>query len=165
MTCSGSPPAEAAALQLTLIPCDLAEIAGTAADSLARAYEAAGVRLRRRLVPVTVRGDPARMHEVVTNLLSNAVKFTRSGGSVTVETSRQGAKAALRVTDNGSGIPPDELPRIFDRFYRGRDAASVSGSGIGLAVVAELARAHGGRLDVASEPGEGTEVTLTLPRP
>ncbi len=105
------------------------------------------------------------MHEVVTNLLSNAVKFTRSGGSVTVETSRQGAKAALRVTDNGSGIPPDELPRIFDRFYRGRDAASVSGSGIGLAVVAELARAHGGRLDVASEPGEGTEVTLTLPRP
>jgi two-component system sensor histidine kinase BaeS len=70
----------------------------------------------------------------------------------------------LRVTDTGAGIPADELPHIFERFWRGRQAAHTSGSGIGLAVAAELARAHGGQLAASSEPGRGTEMTLTLPR-
>ena len=70
----------------------------------------------------------------------------------------------LEVTGTGPGIPADELPRIFDRFWRGRGAGHVSGSGIGLAVAAELARAHGGRLDAHSEPGHGARLTLTLPR-
>ena len=71
--------------------------------------------------------------------------------------------AVLEVTDTGVGIPADELPHIFDRFWRGRQAARVSGSGIGLSVAAELARAHGGHLAVSSQPGHGTEMTLTLP--
>ena len=70
----------------------------------------------------------------------------------------------LTVTDTGSGIPADELPRIFDRFWRGRQAAQLSGSGIGLAVAAELARAHEGQLTALSEVGHGTQMTLTLPR-
>ena len=70
----------------------------------------------------------------------------------------------LQVTDTGVGIPADELPHIFDRFWRGRQAASVSGSGIGLSVAAELARAHGGHLAASSQPGHGTQMTLTLPR-
>jgi two-component system, OmpR family, sensor histidine kinase BaeS len=72
--------------------------------------------------------------------------------------------AVLQVTDTGVGIPADELPHIFDRFWRGQGAARVSGSGIGLSVAAELARAHGGHLTASSQPGHGTEMTLTLPR-
>jgi two-component system sensor histidine kinase BaeS len=69
----------------------------------------------------------------------------------------------LRVSDTGTGIPADELPHIFERFWRGRQASQISGSGIGLAVAAELARAHGGQLTASSQPGRGTEMTLTLP--
>jgi len=97
-------------------------------------------------------------------LLTNALKFTPSGGRVTVQAGPAGPKAALRVTDTGVGIPADELPKIFDRLWRGRGAAHVSGSGIGLAVAAELARAHGGQLGAISEPGHGAQITLTLPR-
>jgi len=70
----------------------------------------------------------------------------------------------LDVADSGIGIPADELPRIFDRFWRGQAAAQTSGSGIGLAIAAELVRAHGGTLTAASAPGAGTRFTLTLPR-
>jgi two-component system sensor histidine kinase BaeS len=156
--------AEAAALQLNLVRCDLARIAATAADSLARAFDTADVSLVRHLAEVQVMGDAARMHEVVTNLLSNAVKFTPGGGTVTLETAEAGPLAVLRVSDTGVGIPPDELPWIFDRFFRGRHASVVAGSGIGLAVVAELVRAQRGSLDVASQPDSGTTFTLTLPR-
>ena len=69
----------------------------------------------------------------------------------------------LQVTDTGPGIPAEDLPRIFDRFWRGQRAAQVSGSGIGLAVAAELAQAHGGRLTAGSQLGRGTQMTLTLP--
>jgi two-component system sensor histidine kinase BaeS len=156
--------ADAAALQLTRSRQDLAEIAASAADSLAGQFEAAGIALERELTPVGVLADPDRLHQVVTNLLSNALKFTPAGGRVTVRSGPAGPDAVLAVTDTGVGISAGELPRIFDRFWRGRGAARVSGSGIGLAVAAELARAHGGRLDARSEPGHGAQLTLTLPR-
>ena len=161
--------AEAAALQLTLSRHDLADIAAVAVDSLAGRFEAAGIALERQFTPVDVLADPGRLHQVITNLLTNALKFTPSGGRVAVRTGPAGAgpdgpSAVLEVTDTGPGIPADELPRIFDRLWRGRGAGHVSGSGIGLAVAAELARAHGGRLDAHSEPGHGARLTLTLPR-
>ncbi len=156
--------AEAAALQLTLSRQDLAEITASAADSLAGRFEPAGITVERRFTPVAVLADPGRLHQVITNLLTNALKFTPAGGRVTVQTGPAGSSATVQVTDTGPGIPADELPRIFDRFWRGRDAAHVSGSGIGLAVAAELTRAHGGRLEARSEPGHGAQFTLTLPR-
>ena len=156
--------ADAAALHLTRRPCDLAGIAAAAADSLAGRFEAAGITLDRKLTPVDIDADPRWMHQVVTNLLTNALKFTAAGGCVTVAVRPAGATAVLTVTDTGTGIPADELPRIFDRFWRGRQAVQLSGSGIGLAVAAELTRAHDGQLTARSEPGQGTEMTLTLPR-
>jgi two-component system, OmpR family, sensor histidine kinase BaeS len=157
--------ADAAVLHLTRRPSDLASIAATAADSLAGQFEAAGITLSRQFAPVGIDADPRWLHQVITNLLTNALKFTPPGGRVTIATKAASTKeAVLTVTDTGAGIPADELPRIFDRFWRGRQAAQVSGSGIGLAVAAELARAHEGQLTARSQPGEGTELTLTLPR-
>ena len=156
--------AEAATLRLARQRCDLAAIAGTAADSLAGRFEAAGITVHRKLATVDILADPRWLHQAVTNLLTNALKFTPADGQVTIEAGPAGPDAVLRITDTGRGIPADELPRIFDRFWRGRDAAHVSGSGIGLSVAAELAQAHGGQLTAASQPGQGTQMTLTLPR-
>lgn len=100
---------------------------------------------------------------MITNPLSNALKFTPPGGRVTISTRQDYPDAVLEVTDTGPGIPADELPHVFDRFWRGRQAAQTSGSGIGLSVAADLARAHGGQLTAASHPGHGTTMTLTLP--
>ena len=139
--------ADAAALNLARSPCDLADLAAAAADSLARRFEAAGLTLDRRLAASRVLADPHWLHQVITNLLTNALKFTLAGGHVTISTGLSRADAILRVTDTGTGIPADDLPRIFDRFWRGQRAAQVSGSGIGLAVAAELAQAHGRLVD------------------
>ena len=155
--------ADAAALNLVRRECDLADLAAAAADSLGRRFEAAGITVTRELAPCSVRADERWLHQVITNLLTNALKFTPAGGRVTIATRRAGPDAVLQVTDTGRGIPAEDLPRIFDRFWRGRQAAQVSGSGIGLAVAAELAQAHAGRLTARSEPGQGTEMTLTLP--
>jgi two-component system, OmpR family, sensor histidine kinase BaeS len=155
--------AYAAVLQLTRSRDDLADIAALAAASLARRFEAAEVRLDRRLTEAPVLADRRWLHQVVTNLLGNALKFTPAGGTVTISTGPAGGDAVLTVADTGIGIPADELPRIFDRFWRGQGAAQTSGSGIGLAIAAELTWAHGGSLTAASEPGQGTRLTLTLP--
>ena len=156
--------ADAAALRLTLSRADLAGIAAAAANSLAGRFEAAGITLARRLTPVEVLADAGRLHQVITNLLTNALKFTPPGGRVSIDAGPADGTAVLRVTDTGVGIPAADIPRIFDRFWRGRQAAHTSGSGIGLAVAAGLARAHGGVLTAASTEGRGTQMTLTLPR-
>jgi two-component system, OmpR family, sensor histidine kinase BaeS len=156
--------ADAAVLRLERRRCDLADIAAAAADSLARRFEAADVALTRRLAGVPVLADPRWLHQVVTNLLANALKFTPAGGQVTIVTRADGAGAVLEVSDTGIGIPAEELPRVFDRFWRGQGAARTSGSGIGLAIAADLTRAHGGQLTATSEPGHGTQLTLTLPQ-
>jgi signal transduction histidine kinase len=156
--------ADAAAVRLATERVDLAEIAASAADSLAGRFDAAGITVTRRLEPVAVFADADRMNQIITNLLTNALKFTPAGGQVRIDAEPADDRAVLRVSDTGVGIPADELPRIFDRFWRGRQAVHTGGSGIGLAVAAELARAHGGELTAASEVGLGTQMTLTLAR-
>ncbi|MGE5132389.1 MAG: sensor histidine kinase [Gemmatimonadota bacterium] len=155
--------AQSAALTLERAPADLAKLAAQAADALAPQFSDAALHLDTDLTPVTVTGDPARLTQIITNLLTNAVKFTPPGGRVTLTTRRAGAGAQLTVTDTGPGIPPDELPHIFQRFWRGSAAAGRAGTDIGLAVAAELAAAHGGTITAASPPGGGTTFTLTLP--
>ncbi len=155
--------ADAAGFRLSRHRCDLADIAAAAANSLAGQFEAAGITVRRTLATAEILGDPHWLHQVITNLLTNSLKFTPPGGHVTIAAGPAGAEAVLTVTDTGTGIPADELPRIFDRFWRGRQAALISGSGIGLAVASELTRAQGGQLSASSQLGQGTEMTLTLP--
>jgi two-component system sensor histidine kinase BaeS len=145
---------------------DLANVAARALTMLRPRFEAADLSLEARLTPVTVLGDADRLHQVVTNLLTNALKFTPAPGRVQVETGPgedpDGGSAYLSVSDSGAGIPPDELPHVFDRFWRGSQAARVAGSGIGLTVVQRLVEAHKGTVSIESRPGEGTTVVLTL---
>ncbi len=156
--------AEAASLELTMTGCDLAEVAAVAADALGDSFDQAGVSLVRRLDPVGIKANAGRMHEVIMNLLTNALKYTPAGGSAVLEVAPAADRAFLRIADTGVGIPAEELPKIFDRFFRGRQAASLApGTGIGMTVVAALVQAQGGDIEVVSKPGRGTEMTITFP--
>jgi two-component system, OmpR family, sensor histidine kinase BaeS len=157
--------AESASLQLRLAPQDLAAIAAEAADSLGDAFRVSDVAIERRLTEVHVLCDATRMREIVSNLLTNSLKFTPPGGAVRLSVGPDGGgMAAITVSDTGVGIPAEELPHVTERFYRGvRSAEMATGSGIGLTIVAELVHAHNGQLDIASAPGTGTLVTVTLP--
>lgn len=155
--------AQAAGLHLERQPVDLAGIAETAAAMLQPQFDDAGIDLSTTTTPAVVDGDPDRLHQIAVNLLSNAVKFTPAGGAVTLTVAPVDHLARLEVADTGPGIPPDELPHVFERFWRGA-ASGTRGSGIGLAIVAELASAHGGRANVDSTPGHGATFTVLLPR-
>jgi signal transduction histidine kinase len=158
----------------------------SAGDILSEA--AAGVRLlaaekrvalevRAPEVPLLLTCDRDRMVLAVLNLLSNAVKFTPAGGSVSasavVEQGPQASAVLFRVRDTGPGIDPEDLPRIFERFFRGRNAGDdapgregpVGGVGLGLAIVQSVARAHGGSVTAHSAPGEGSTFDLAVPGP
>jgi two-component system phosphate regulon sensor histidine kinase PhoR len=109
--------------------------------------------------------NPPLLEQALVNLVDNAVKFSKPGRMVHVEAQRQGPEVIIRVRDQGPGIPPEHLPRIFERFYRvdaGR-SRKIGGSGLGLAIVKHIALAHGGRVTVASTPGEETVFSLHLP--
>lgn len=113
--------------------------------------------------PALVRGDPHRLERVIQNVVDNAVKFSPPQTSVEVRVERQGTWLVIRVSDRGQGIPAADLPRIFTRFYRGSNAASTKGSGIGLASAKAIVEQHGGRIDVRSTPDYGTTVSIRLP--
>ncbi|HZS23792.1 MAG TPA: ATP-binding protein [Gaiellaceae bacterium] len=112
-----------------------------------------------------VHADRPRLAQLLDNLISNAIKFTPTGGSVTVRARRAGDDLLVEVEDSGIGIPADELPRLFDRFYRARTARArkVGGTGLGLAIAKTIADAHDARLDVQSDLGRGTTFQLRLP--
>ena len=154
--------ADAAAFSLERTDTDLAELAEETAREFAALFEGAEVRLQTRLEAATTWADPVRVGQILTNLLSNALKYTPPGGLVRLQVTTDRPWAVIAVSDTGPGIPADELPHVFDRFFRGR-TASPSGTGIGLTVVAELAAAHGGTAEVSSEPGQGTTFTVRLP--
>jgi two-component system sensor histidine kinase CiaH len=111
-----------------------------------------------------VEADPDRLQQVLIVLLDNAIKHTPAGGTVTVESQRRNKDAVIEVVDTGSGIEPEHLPRVFDRFYRVNAARTRDGegTGLGLPIARTLVRAHGGELTLTSKPGEGTRATVRL---
>jgi len=110
-----------------------------------------------------IRGDRSKLQRLVTNLLENAIKYNKSGGSVTISVSQEGQQINLTFEDTGIGIPENDLPKIFDRFYRCDASRSEAGIGLGLSLVKAIARAFGGDIRVRSDPGKGSSFFVTLP--
>lgn len=143
---------------------------------LEEAAGAARMDARDRGVDITVRveagrppivaGDAQALRSAIQNVVDNAVKYSPKGGAVDVVADAGDAHVRIRIADRGIGIDDDELPHIFEPFFRGRRAvdAQIRGTGVGLSVVRHVVDAHGGRIDVQSQPGEGTSVTLEFPR-
>jgi len=177
--------AEAGQLRLERRPVALADVVDRAVEAVRPRAEAKGIALQVELpedLPL-VDVDPQRVGQVLGNLLSNALTHTPSGGEIVVaarwcpEPSGRGPSArglaegaresevALSVSDTGAGIPAEDLPYIFERFYRADKSRSraTGGTGLGLAIVKQLVEAHGGRIEVESEVGRGTQFTFTLP--
>jgi signal transduction histidine kinase len=113
----------------------------------------------------TVSGDEQRLGELLLILLDNSIKYTERGGKVNVTVAHLNGHVRVAVADNGKGIPPESIPRVFDRFYRADKARSreMGGSGLGLAIAKWIADGHDGRLEIESAPGHGTTVTVELP--
>src|SRR5438067_3755862 len=113
----------------------------------------------------TIRADETRVQEVLYNLLENAVKYSREGGEIRLQAARRGSEIVLNVSDDGIGISRDQLPRIFERFYRADKARSREhgGTGLGLAIAKHIAQLHGGRIEAESELGRGTTIRVFLP--
>jgi signal transduction histidine kinase len=125
-----------------------------------------GVTYAAPSTTVAIRFDRERIVQLVNNLVGNAVKFTPPGGTVAVQILDQADAAVIEVSDTGPGIPPAELPRIFERFYRGTNLgeARASGSGLGLAIARSIVEMHGGFIEVTSVQGEGAVFRVVLPR-
>jgi signal transduction histidine kinase len=111
-----------------------------------------------------VEGTSDRLKQLFLILLDNAVKYTPAGGRVDVSGTIDGRTVTVMVDDTGIGIPREDQPRVFDRFFRSRNAQFREGSGLGLAIARHISEQHGGGIQIASEPGEGSRFTVTLPR-
>jgi two-component system OmpR family sensor kinase/two-component system sensor histidine kinase BaeS len=153
--------AESGTLHLQKEPTDLAvliqDVVGALSVEARDRRVAVGLDAPADLPLVVV--DQLRIREVVTNLISNALNHTPAGGTISVSAAVVNNRISVAVTDTGPGIAPEELPKIFDRFYKGR---SSSGSGLGLTIARNLVAAHGGTIGAKSPPGRGATVTFTI---
>ncbi|NYI40048.1 sensor histidine kinase [Demequina lutea] len=157
--------AEEHSLSLHASPIDVANVAADVAARMRTQFEHAGVALAVEGGPGPTVGDPQRLAQVLVNLVGNALGHTGQGGKVTVTSGSDATTSWVSVADSGPGIAPEELDRIFERFYRVPDASTPGGRGIGLTIARSLVQAHGGTLTAASKGlGHGATFTMRLPR-
>ena len=144
---------------------DLLDLAQATAQHFESAAQNGGVSLHVSGTAAPVFADRDKIGQVLVNLLHNALKFTPAGGSISLEAAAEGTVATLTIRDTGSGISPEDLPHIFERFYRADPSRSrqTGGSGIGLAIALAIARAHGGTITATSEVDAGSTFVLSLP--
>ena len=145
---------------------DLARLTAATADQMSLLAEDKNIQVTCAAAePVWVEGDQARLKQVVVNLLDNAIKYTLKGGAVALTVNTIDSNAVLEVADNGVGIPPEALPRVFDRFFRVDKARSreLGGAGLGLSIVKSICTAHHGRVEARSTPGQGSRFRVELP--
>jgi signal transduction histidine kinase len=159
---------DAGGLELMTAPVEMQEIAAEVVRRTKPLAHSKGVELSLHGLETgdsTVDADPDRMQQVLLILIDNAIKHTPRSGRVDVSVRRHGQQVAVEVADTGSGISPENLPRIFDRFYRADKARArdEGGTGLGLAIAKMLVDAHHGQLQLTSQLGSGTQATVTLP--
>jgi len=158
--------AEAGELRLNKEPTDLVTLVNQVTEMVSSSLERGPelhVRVDHSLPKVSL--DPKRIRQVMANILSNALRHTPATGEIWVEVLQEGGEVELRVTDSGSGIPPEDLPHLFERFYRGDQARSRSegGSGLGLAIAKQWVEAHGGRIWAENNEQTGARFVVRLP--
>jgi two-component system sensor histidine kinase BaeS len=154
--------AESGALQLKREPTDLAVLIRDALAAFQSQADAAGVSLTVEAagdLPL-LNLDPGRIRQVLSNLVANALRYTPSGGFIRLRCRQADGRARLEVQDSGPGIPPEDLPYLFERFHKSTDSG---GMGLGLAIARHLVEAHGGTITAESTPGEGTTIRIELP--
>jgi signal transduction histidine kinase len=157
--------AQSGAIRLDLAELDLAQIVDDACELYQAAAEDRRITLKADLAaPCPMRADRQRLQRVIANLLDNALKYTLQGGWVTVALMEESQWVRLSFTDSGVGIAADDLPRIFDRYFRCDDSRGAGGNGLGLSLARAFVRAHGGDIDAASEPGKGSRFVVSLPK-
>jgi signal transduction histidine kinase/DNA-binding response OmpR family regulator len=146
------------------VPCDIQAIIAGVVQELRGMAQSRQIRLVRNNGPVlpTVWGSPDRLAQALRNLLDNAIKYSAPGTQVLIELRQEGDYVAVAIKDEGRGIEPDDLPYIFEQFYRARSSADIEGSGVGLALVRAIAEAYDGSVYAESEPGVGSTFTLKL---
>jgi len=143
----------------------LAELLGDVTAFFEPVAEEHGVALRVGALPaVTLAGDPEWLHQLFANLLHNAIRYTPRGGEVSLDAEAGDSEVQVRVRDTGPGIPEQEQARVFERFHRVAARPDRPGTGLGLPIAREIARAHGGAIELASTPGSGATFTVRLPR-
>jgi heavy metal sensor kinase len=150
---------------LQRVPFDLSKTVNECVELVTPLAEARGLRIHCAAPALPCAGDPERMGQVITNLLGNAIEYSQECGEVRISGERQSGTVKLSVSNSGPGIAVEDLPRIFERFYRVDKARSGSGghTGLGLAISKAIVEAHGGSLEAASRPGEGATFTVRLP--
>jgi signal transduction histidine kinase len=145
-------------------------VADVAAEVFGRVSAAANeksIALDKTIEPggETIYADRTALEQILLNLIENAIRHTATGGRISIQTKREGGGVSLAVDDTGSGIPPEHLPRIFERFYRADSGRSreAGGTGLGLAIVRHLVEAHGGNVSADSVVGVGTTIRIFFP--
>lgn len=163
--------AEAGQLPLHRVPLSAVDLLSDVATSFAGQAADAGVDLRVDVTgdesALALEADPDRLEQMISNLVMNALRYTPAGGQVTLRAAPLEDGVRLVVADTGAGISPEDLPYIFDRFWRGdrsRTRQGGTGSGLGLAIARQLVQAHSGTIRADSQPGKGTTFTIDLPR-
>ena len=146
-------------------PCNLAHVARECVDLVQPLADQRRIALHLDATEAKCAGDAGRIAQVITNLLTNAIEYNRDGGEVRLIVQRKNGSVLVSVADNGPGIAAEDLPHVFERFYRD-DVSRTNGarrSGLGLAISRAIVEAHGGTLSVSSTPGEGAVFTMQLP--
>jgi len=157
--------AEAGVDHLTREEIDLAEVVQEACRLFEPTAEDKGISLSCHLPKEShFLGDTQMIQRMLSNLLDNAIKYTPPGGSVSVSVSENDGQVVVSVKDTGIGIPPRDLPHVFERFYRGDESRSQTGIGLGLSLARAIARGHGGDITTTSNPNQGSTFTVTLPK-
>jgi signal transduction histidine kinase len=157
--------AETGSMHLELRPEDLAAIVREAAELYDIVSNERGVHVATRLtLGIVVKVDRRRIVQAVANLLDNAIKYTQGGGTVDVSVTGDDRWGVVEVADTGMGIAPEDQPRVWDRLFRGDRSRTERGLGLGLSLVKAVVEAHGGEVELHSEPGAGATFVVRLPR-
>ena len=142
---------------------DLSKTAQDCVELIRPLAEERGVKIVSGLSPMEITGDSERLAQVITNLLTNAIQYNNRDGEVRITTQTQAGAAILTVSDTGAGISAEDLPHVFERFYRADKSRTGNNAGLGLAISKAVVEAHGGAIEVSSTEDIGTTFTVRLP--